>query len=47
VTAHASSTAGSVFADEPDFCEAVGNTADQNGTAGTQCLVINVTPTGE
>jgi hypothetical protein len=42
VTAHASSTAGSVFNDQNDFCEADGAvTADQNGDAGTQCLVIN------
>jgi Flp pilus assembly pilin Flp len=40
ITAHASSTSGTLFDDATDFCEAAGG--DQNGGAGTQCLVINV-----
>jgi Flp pilus assembly pilin Flp len=42
ITAHASSTSGTIFDDVEDFCEAAGNVTDQNGEAGTQCLSINV-----
>jgi Flp pilus assembly pilin Flp len=42
ITAHASSTSGTLFDDATDFCEATASGADQNGGAGTQCLVINV-----
>ena len=41
VTATVGSVAGSVFIDAADFCEQTGAGADQNGAAGTQCLVIN------
>lgn len=41
VTATVGSVAGSTFNDQPDFCEQVGAGADQNGAAGTQCLVIS------
>ena len=48
VTATVGSVAGSSFNDQPDFCEQVGAGADQNGAAGTQCLVINgIVGTGE
>src|SRR5690349_21080035 len=48
ITATVGSVAGSIFDDEPDFCEQTGAGADQNGNAGTQCLVINGIPgTGE
>jgi hypothetical protein len=45
VVAHAASTAGTQFNDEPDFCEDTANTDQRGNTAGTQCLVIdNVAP---
>ena len=48
VTATVGSVAGSTFSDQPDFCEQVGAGADQNGAAGTQCLVISgILGTGE
>lgn len=48
VTATVGSVAGSTFNDQPDFCEQTGAGADQNGAAGTQCLVItNSVPTAE
>ena len=40
ITATVGSVAGSTFNDQPDFCEQAGAGADQNGAAGTQCLVI-------
>ena len=40
ITASVGSVAGSVFNDQPDFCEQTGAGADQNGAAGTQCLSI-------
>ena len=40
VTAHSASTAGSAFNDEFDFCELEALGADQQGAAGTQCIVI-------
>lgn len=42
VTATVGSVAGSSFNDQPDFCEQVGAGADQNGAAGTQCVVLTV-----
>ncbi len=45
ITASIGSVAGSTFADAADFCEQTGSGADQNGDAGTQCLVI-VAPSG-
>lgn len=45
ITASIGSVAGSSFADAADFCEQTGVGADQNGSAGTQCLVI-VAPSG-
>lgn len=47
ITATVGSVAGSTFNDQPDFCEQVGAGADQNGAAGTQCLVITAAGTGE
>lgn len=47
ITAHASSTSGTLFDDLEDFCERSGNLNDQQGEAGTQCLVINVTTNSE
>lgn len=44
VTAHAASTAGSVFVDLTDFCDAG---VTQAGDAGTQCLVIATGATDE
>lgn len=41
VQAHSGSTAGSLFNDAQDFCERGGNDDDQEGAAGTQCIVIN------
>jgi len=40
ITGHSSSTSGSMFADQNDFCE--GDAAAQDQTAGAlpQCLVI-------
>lgn len=40
VTGNSSSTAGSSFNDEFDFCEDAVLGADQNGDAGTQCIVV-------
>lgn len=45
ITASIGSVAGSSFADAADFCEQTGAGADQNGSAGTQCVVI-VAPSG-
>lgn len=45
ITASVGSVAGSTFADAADFCEQTGVGADQNGDAGTQCLVV-VAPSG-
>lgn len=45
ITATVGSVAGSTFADAADFCEQTGVGADQNGAAGTQCLVV-VAPSG-
>lgn len=45
ITATIGSVAGSTFADAADFCEQTGAGADQNGSSGTQCLVI-VAPSG-
>lgn len=42
ITAHASSTSGTIFNDAEDFCERTGNLNDQQGAAGTQCLIIDV-----
>lgn len=48
ITATVGSVAGSTFNDQPDFCEQAGAGADQNGAAGTQCLVItNSVPSAE
>lgn len=47
VTATVGSVAGSTFTDQPDLGEQVGSGADQNGAAGTQCVVVNVAGTGE
>lgn len=44
VIAHSSTTHGSVFVDQADFCEN-GLGSDQNGNAGTQCLVISTANT--
>ena len=38
ITGHSSSTAGTGFRDEEDFCER--EFGDQRGEAGTQCVVI-------
>lgn len=43
-------SAGSTMADAADLCEAgaaEGDQADQNGAAGTQCVVLTVPPTAE
>ena len=40
VVGHSASTAGSSFNDEFDFCELEALGADQQGAAGTQCIVI-------
>lgn len=47
ITAHASSTSGTIFDDVEDFCERTGNLNDQLGENGTQCLIINVTTNSE
>jgi Flp pilus assembly pilin Flp len=41
VTAHAASTAGSIFDDLNDYCEVGGNTSDQSAGNEPQCLEIN------
>uniref|UniRef100_A0A7C4LIR7 Branched-chain amino acid aminotransferase n=1 Tax=Schlesneria paludicola TaxID=360056 RepID=A0A7C4LIR7_9PLAN len=47
ITAHASSTSGTLFDDATDFCEnTAAGVADQDGDV-TQCLVINLAATSE
>lgn len=41
VTAHAASTAGSIFDDLNDYCEVDGNASDQVAGNEPQCLEIN------
>ena len=43
VTGHTSSVAGSIFADEPDFCD---ETTDDSGFEPS-CINVSITPTDE